>query len=108
MKPIEFLGDALATLRAFPEGARRSAGFQLDRVQHGLEPLDWKPMPSVGPGVQEIRIREEGDAYRVLYVARFPEAVYVIHCFQKKSRRTPQHEIALARRRLAGLMRSRR
>ena len=108
MKPIEFLGDALAALRAFPEAARRSAGFQLDRVQHGLEPLNWKPMTSIGPGVLEIRVREEGDAYRVLYVARFPEAIYVIHCFPKKSRRTPQHEMHVARRRLAGLMRFRR
>jgi phage-related protein len=108
MKPIEFLGDALARLRAFPESVRRSAGFQLDRVQHGLEPLDWRPMTSIGPGVQEIRIREDGNAFRVLYLARFPEAIYVIHCFHKKTRRTPQRELELARRRLSELMRSRR
>jgi phage-related protein len=108
VKPLDFLGDSLDVLRAFPGGARRAAGFQLDRLQRGLEPLDWKPMPSIGPGVQEIRVREEGGAFRVIYLARLPEAVYVIHCFQKKTQRTPQRELDLARRRLSELMRTRR
>ena len=108
VKPLDFLGDSLDVLRAFPDGARRAAGFQLDRLQRGLEPLDWKPMTSIGPGVQEIRVREEGGAFRVIYLARLPEAVYVIHCFQKKTQRTPQRERDLARRRLSELMRTQR
>jgi len=70
VKPLDFLGDSLDVLRAFPDGARRAAGFQLDRLQRGLEALDWKPMPSIGAGVQEIRVREEGGAFRVIYLAR--------------------------------------
>jgi phage-related protein len=108
VKPLGFLGDSLDVLRAFPDGARRAAGFQLDRLQRGLEPLDWKPMTSIGPGVQEIRVREEGGAFRVIYLARLAEAVYVIHCFQKKTQRTPQRELDLARRRLTELMRTQR
>ena len=79
MKPVEFLGNSLDSLRGFPKQARRQAGFQLDRVQRGLEPFDWKPMPSVGSGVREIRVRDEAGAYRVLYVAKFEDAVYVLH-----------------------------
>lgn len=108
VKPLDLLGDSLDVLRAFPDGARRAAGFQLDRLQRGLEPLDWKPMSSIGPGVQEIRVREKGGAFRVIYLARLPEAVYVIHCFQKKTQRTPQRELDLARRRLSELMRTQR
>ena len=84
VKPLDFLGDSLDVLRAFPDGARRAAGFQLDRLQRGLEPLDWKPMTSIGPGVQEIRVREEGGAFRVIYLTRLPEAVDVIHCVQNE------------------------
>ena len=72
MKPVEFMGDSLARLRDFPPMARRAAGYQLDRVQRGLEPDDWKPMPSVGPGVRELRLRDRGGAFRVIYlVVRF-------------------------------------
>ena len=87
MKPIEFLGTALDDLRALPTAARREAGYQLDRVQQGRSPDDWKPMSSVGQGVTEIRIREAGGAFRVIYVAKFANAIYVLHCFQKKPRR---------------------
>ena len=66
VKPLDFLGDSLDVLRAFPDGARRAAGFQLDRLQRGLESLDWKPMTSIGPGVQEIRVREESGTFRVI------------------------------------------
>lgn len=72
-------------------------------MQRGLEPLDGKPMPSVGPGVEEIRVRDESGAFRVLYVARFRDAVYVLHCFQKKSQRTAQRDVELARRRFGEL-----
>ena len=108
MKDIAFLGDSLATLRRFPDGARRTAGFQLDRVQRGIEPHDWKPMSSVGPGVREIRIRDSDGAFRVIYLARLPDAGYVLHCFQKRTQRTAQRDIELARSRLSQLLRSRR
>mgnify|MGYP003497594959 CR=1 FL=1 len=74
MKPLDFLGDSLDVLRAFPDDARRTVGFQHDRLQRGLEPVDWKPMMSIGPGVQEIRVRDESGAFRVIYLARLPEA----------------------------------
>lgn len=74
MKPVEWLGDSLARLREFPREAMREAGYQLERVQDGREPKDWKPMTSIGPGVQELRIRMDG-AFRVIYVAKFAEAV---------------------------------
>jgi phage-related protein len=107
MKRIEWLGDSLAQLREFPHDAKREAGFQLERVQAGKEPRDWKPMPSVGIGVHEIRVRA-GGAFRVVYMAKFVEAVYVFHAFQKKSRKTSRDDIALARERFRRLLRERR
>jgi phage-related protein len=107
VKPIAFLGTSLDEFRAFPETARRAAGHQLDRVQHGLDPDDWKPMPSVGPGVREVRVRDRGDAFRVIYTATWPEAVYVLHVFQKKTQRTAKRDIDLAAARLQELTRSR-
>ena len=95
-KPIEFRGTALDDIRAFPDGARREAGFQLDRVQNGDDPDDWKPMKAIGSGVREIRIREPRGAFRVIYVAKFEQAIFVLHCFQKKSQRTSREDIALA------------
>jgi phage-related protein len=103
MKPVEFLGDSFGVLRRFPERARRSAGYQLDRVQRGFEPDDWKPMPSIGPGVREIRLRDASGAYRVVYIATFVGAVYVLHAFQKKSQRTAARDIHLAQARLREL-----
>ena len=94
-------------LRGFPQGARRSAGYQIDLLQHGLEPEDWKPMKTIGLGVKEIRIRDTVGAFRVIYVAKFEEAVYLLHCFQKKSAKTPQAEIELARMRYKALRRAR-
>jgi phage-related protein len=108
LKPVEFLGDSLDVLRGFPKAPRREAGFQVDRVQRGLDPLDWKPMTSVGQGVREIRVRDESGAFRVMYVARFAEAVHVLHCFQKKTQRTPSREIDLARQRYRELVRKQR
>ena len=104
-KPIEFFGSSRQAIRAFPDEARRTAGFQLDRVQRGLEPTDWKSFPSVGPGVMEIRIREAYGAFRVMYVARFAEAVYVLHAFQKRSRKTARLDVELARAHYRELMR---
>ncbi|NRF71742.1 type II toxin-antitoxin system RelE/ParE family toxin [Aquincola sp. S2] len=107
-KDIAFVGTALEDLRAFPLDARREAGFQLDRVQDGLQPEDWKPMPSVGAGVQEIRIREESGAYRVIYVAKFTDAVYVLHAFQKKTQKTAKSDIDLAVKRYAEVLKEQR
>jgi len=104
VKPIEFRGDSLDRLREFPKEARREAGFQLDRVERGLEPFDWKPMSSVGAGVREIRVRDESGAFRVLYVAKFQDAVYVLHCFPKKTQVTPKRDIDLAVKRYRELL----
>jgi phage-related protein len=104
-KPVEFLGDSLRELKQFPEDARRQSGRQLDLVQQGKEPVDWKPMASVGSGVREIRARDEHGIYRVIYVAKFADAVYVLHCFQKKTQATSKGDIDLAKRRLAELLR---
>jgi phage-related protein len=108
IKPVEFLGDALDALRSFPLQARRSAGFQVDRVQRGLEPDDWKPLLAVGKGVKEIRIWDEGGAFRVMYVAKLQDAVYVLHCFQKKTQRTSKADIELAQDRYKALIRSKK
>ena len=107
LKPVNWLGDSLESVRGFPDDARREAGYQLERVQAGNAPADWKPMPSVGLGVKEIRVRE-GGAYRVIYIARFAEAIYVLHAFQKKASKTPKPDIELARRRFRQLMQKRR
>jgi phage-related protein len=105
-KPVSWLGSSLEDLRAFPEDARRAAGYQLGRVQQGLLPTDWKPMTTVGPGVIEIRVHTRVE-HRVFYIAKFKEAVYVLHGFEKRTRQTPQSEIALAQKRLADLIRRR-
>lgn len=108
MKPVSFQGNSLTALRAFPQAARRMAGLQLDRVQRGLDPDDWKPMPIVGTGVREIRVRDATGAFRVLYVAQFEQAVYVLHCFQKKSAKTSRSDIALGRQRFRELVKEMR
>ena len=104
-KSIEFRGSSLDDLRAFPQASKRQAGYQLDRVQNGQEPDDWKPMNSVGPGVREIRIRDAAGAFRVIYVAKFADAVYVLHCFQKKTTKTSKTDVELAAERLRDLLR---
>jgi phage-related protein len=105
MEPVVFLGDSLSDLRAFPERARRDAGFQLDRVQRGLDPEDWKPMQTIGPGVREIRVRDATGAFRVVYIATVADAVYVLHAFVKKTQRTSQRDLVLAQLRLRSLKR---
>jgi len=105
IKPVAFLGDSLARLREFPPDARRSAGHQLDRGQRGLDPDDWKPMQSIGPGVREIRIRERAGAFRVIYLATLADAVYVLNAFQKKTQRAPRQETELAMERMRALKR---
>ena len=105
MKPICFLGDSLQCLREFPEDARQDAGYQLDLVQRGRPPDDFKPMPAIGKGVQEIRVWDDAGTYRVIYTAHLVDAVYVLHAFQKKTQATPRHEIDTARTRFAQRMR---
>lgn len=103
-KPVDFLGNSLDELRAFPLTARREAGHQIDQVQKGQEPDDWKPMNTVGQGVKEIRIRDAAGAFRVIYVAKFADAVYVLHCFQKKSGKTAKGNLDLAAKRYRDLL----
>ena len=105
---MEFRGSSLDDLSSFPERARREAGFQLFQVQEGRNPDDWKPMAEVGPGVREIRVRDVEGIFRVMYVASFEDAVYVLHCFQKKTQKTSKADIALARTRYKELMWERR
>lgn len=97
-------GESLDDLRAFPVSARRESGHQLDQVQQGLQPDDWKPMPSIGSGVQEIRVRDAAGAFRVIYVAKFSVAIYVLHCFQKKTPKTSRADVELARQRYRDLV----
>ena len=83
----------------FPKDARHDAGFQLEQVQPGLEPDDWKPMPAVGAGCRKIRIRTADGAFRVFYVTKFGDAVFVLHCFTKKSQKTAQSDVAIGTQR---------
>ena len=104
MKDLLFRGSSLDDLRKFPALAVREVGYQLDKVQNGNEPTDWKPMPSIGDGVKEIRVNDEAGTFRVIYLAKLADAVYVLHCFQKKTQETSQKDIKLARRRFKDLM----
>lgn len=105
-KPVIWLGNSLNDLRAFPDEARRSAGHELHLVQLGQEPSDWKPMTTVGPGVMELRIHTKLE-HRVFYVAKFSEAVYVIHAFQKTTRKTSKPDVDLAKKRFTDLTQQR-
>lgn len=104
LKPLRFLGTSLDDLRVFPVSARREAGHQLDQVQRGYDPDDWKPMATVGQGVREIRIRDASGAFRILYVSKFETAVYVLHCFQKKTEKTSKPDLDLAAKRYRELL----
>jgi phage-related protein len=103
MKQVEFLGSSLDDLRAFPEEAKRESGYQIDRVQNGLEPDNFKPMTTVGTSVYEIRVEDQSGAFRVIYIAKFEQCVYVLHCFQKKTQKTAQKDLNLAKNRLSEL-----
>jgi phage-related protein len=105
-KPVVWMGSSIDAVRAFPAIARKRAGYELYRLEQGLDPSDWKPIPTVGLGVREIRI-QAGAAFRILYVARFAEAVYVLHAFEKRTRKTRQADVQLAKKRLAEVMRLR-
>ena len=105
-KPLAWLGSSLDDVRTFPAEARRAAGYQLGRVQQGLMPDDWKPMTTVGSGVYEIRIHTELE-HRVFYVAKYEDAVYVIHAFEKRTPQTREADLGLARKRLTDFLRLR-
>jgi phage-related protein len=107
VKPLVFLGSARDAIRGFPREARQVAGHELYQVQQGLEPSDWKPMPRVGSGVREVRVQVNG-AFRVLYVATFAEAIYVLHAFEKRTQRTRQTDMDLARKRFRELEQARK
>ena len=104
MKELRFRGNSLDDLRKFPALVVREAGYQMDKVQNGKEPTDWKPMETVGAGVKEIRIQDESGAFRVIYLAKMTDAVYVLHCFQKKTQKASEKDIKLARKRFKDLM----
>jgi phage-related protein len=109
-KPLEFVGAAKKEMQALPKLARRVAGIDLRSVQMGKMPPDWKPMTTVGPGACELRVRtDEGGTvhHRVIYVAKFPEAVYVLHAFEKKTKQTPQINLEVAVARYKQLLRER-
>jgi phage-related protein len=105
MKVVIWMGSSKADLKAFPAAVIDDMGHQLFLVQCGLEPDNWKPMTTVGTGVREIRVRDAAGIFRTIYLATRPEAVYVLHCFQKKTQQTEQHDIELARKRLKSISR---
>jgi phage-related protein len=107
-RQIRWVGSAYGDLLGFPKDVRKEAGFQLGKVQVGLEPADWKPFDAVGAGTREIRIRDESGAYRVMYVAKFEEAIYVLHCFQKKTQSTGKQDRAIAAARYRAVTRARK
>lgn len=107
-KQILWVGSSHHDLLAFPRDSRREAGFQLGKVQAGLEPADWKPFDEVGAGTRELRLRDPSGTYRVLYVARFEEAIYVLHCFHKKTQATSRQDKIIAEARYRAVVRSRR
>ena len=98
MKSVEFVGSSLDDIRDFPKEVRQAVGFELNAVQRGLSPSDWKPMSQVGSGVMEIRIRVLGE-WRVIYVAKLKDRVFVLHAFQKKTQKTRTEDIQLAQKR---------
>jgi phage-related protein len=107
MKRIQWLGSSLNAVREFPAVARALVGQELRMVQSGLLPSDFKPMPTVGSGAYEIRIRA-GSQYRVIYVAKFSDSIYVLHGFVKKTQKTPQADLDLAQSRYAALLKERK
>ena len=107
-KDIKWIGSSLEDLLTFPLSARKEAGFQLHNVQFGIEPEDWKPFSDIGAGVNEIRVRDASGIYRVMYIAKFEEAIYVLHSFQKKTRQTSKYDKDIAKMRYNTLIQQRR
>lgn len=107
-KEIRWIGSAYSDLLTFPQLSRQEAGFQLGKVQAGLEPTDWKPFDEVGAGTKEIRVKDESGIYRVLFVAKFEEAIYVLHCFQKKTQATSKQDKNIAEARYCAVVNARK
>lgn len=99
------MGRSKADLKSFPAAVVDDMGHQLFRVQCGFDPDDWKPMNGIGAGVKEIRVRDASGIFRTVYLATRREAIYVLHCFQKKTQQTARHDIDLARKRLGEILR---
>jgi phage-related protein len=108
MKPLRFLGDSLKRLREFSRDAKHDIGYQLDQVQRGKQPTDFKSMPSIGKGVEEIRVWDDSGTFRIIYTARLADAVYVLHAFQKKTQATSKPDLDIAKERFTQLRRARR
>lgn len=100
MKEVTFLGNSLDCIREFPNEIRQQSGYELHKVQNGEMPTDFKPMPTIGRGVMEIRLRDENGAFRIIYTAKIENMIYVLHAFQKKTQRTSQQDLNLAKQRL--------
>ena len=96
MKALLFNGDSRKQIRGFPALAKQKAGYQLEKVQRGEQPDDFKPMPTIGRGVEELRIASPDGAFRVVYYARHENAVYVLHAFQKHTQKTRKADLDLA------------
>ena len=104
MKDIEFIGSSLKVIKDFPLKAKRQVGHELDRVQRGQEPSDWKPMKNIGTGVKEIRVKDEEGIFRVIYLVKYLDLVHVLHAFQKKTQQTSKSDLDLAKKRLKQLI----
>lgn len=104
MKKIAFVGTSLEIIKDFPQKTTRQIGYELDSVQRGFEPSDWKPMPSIGTGVKEIRVKDEDGIYRVIYVVKYLDKIHVLHAFKKKTQKTPKSDLDLAKSRLKQLI----
>jgi phage-related protein len=96
-KEIIWVGSSYKDLLSFSEQAKQDAGYQLHRVQNGLEPEDWKPFQTVGSGVKEIRLNDDGNAFRVMYIAKFADRIYVLHSFKKKTQKTSMKDITISK-----------
>lgn len=107
MKQLVWRGSSRSRIREFPSEAQDIVGHELMRVQFGRSPADWRPMSSVGPGAIEIRVHRPHE-HRVIYVATFPEAIYVLHCFEKKTQKTSRNDIDIARNEYADLQKYRK
>lgn len=105
-KPIQWLGNSIDRVREFSETGRYHTGRELRRVQCGEMPTDWKPMITIGPGVAEIRVHAENE-YRIIYIAKFEEAIYVLHGFSKKTQQTSKRDLDLAAKRYKELQNER-
>ena len=106
-KDVEWVGSSLEDIKTFPVSARKRAGYELEKVQAGLDPSDWKPLNSIGSGVKEIRICDIDGIYRVIYVAKFEEHIYILHCFQKKTQTTSKNDKQIAQARYKEIIRLR-